>query len=65
MRRNRTVPEKLRAALNTLCLSSGYFISPNELQRTDFTHVLCPNAVSMSRHQQERTSPKEKAEYVL
>jgi putative methionine-R-sulfoxide reductase with GAF domain len=43
MRRNkRTDPEELRASLNTLCQFCGYSIPPKELQRTDFTHVICP-----------------------
>jgi hypothetical protein len=44
MRRKRTDPEKLRTSLDTPCPFCGYSIPPNELQRSDFTHVLCPSA---------------------
>jgi hypothetical protein len=44
VRRKRTDPEKLRASLGTHRPFCGYSIPPNELQRTDFTHVLCPKS---------------------
>ena len=41
-RKQKINPEKVMAALNTVCTKRGYSITPARIRRVDFQRVECP-----------------------